>query len=183
MKQLYKSQDFKLNSYKDLYKCLYGKSKYLKSLEKKKNESYNIVTDKKLEMIKEKLLRTNRFKRDYSIFSKQKLFIKPESTKTNQYYFTPDIKPLFLSLEEINYPNRYRKKKFDIDNFSLIYKETNSSNYSKQKPLKVLNTSSYSKLNQKGKYKGNNSSNNNNCCINYEDGKNFEISNKSNVYF
>lgn len=182
MKQLYKSQDFKLNSYKDLYKCLYGKSKYLKSLEKKKNESYNIVTDKKLEMIKEKLLRTNQFRRDYSIFSKQKLFIKPESTKTNQYYFTPDIKPLFLSLEEINYPNRYRKKKFDIDNFSLIYKETNSSNYSKQKPLKVLNTSSYSKLNQKGKYKGNNSSNNNNCCINYEDGKNFEISNKSNVY-
>ena len=180
MKKLFKSQDFHFNSKKDFYRCLYGKSKYLKGLEKKKIESYNSLSNQKFEIIKEKLLRTNRFDRDYSIFSKEKLILKTEPI-SNKFYFSPDIKPIILSNEEANFPNRYRKKQFDTDNFSLIYKETNSSNYSKSKPLIVLNTSSYAKLNEKGKYKGF-KTNKGNCYIDFEDKKNYDISNNSNLY-
>ena len=181
MKKLYKSQDFQFKSKKDFYKCIYGKSKYLKDLEKKKKESYDLLTKQKFEIIKEKLLRTNGFNRDYSIFSKEKLALKTEPIKSNKFYFSPDIKPIFLSNEEINYPNRYRKKQFDTDNFSLIYKETNSSNYSKSKPLIILNTSSYANLNEKGKYKGFRT-NKGNCCIDFEENKNYDLSNNSNIY-
>ena len=180
MKKLYKSQDFKLNSYKDLYKCLYGKSEYLKHLVKKRNESYNIITKQKYELLKEKILRTNKFERDYSIFSREKLMLKPiKKERNNKFYFSPNIKPIFLSSEEINYPNRYQKKKFDIDNFSLIYKETNSSKYSKSKPIIILNTSSYNKLNEKGKYKGAKTCGNNSI-IDFENSKNESLNDKYN---
>ena len=181
MNKLYKSENFQFDSKKDFYKRLYGKSKYLKNLERKKIESYNLLSNQKFEIIKEKLLRTNRFNRDYSIFSKEKLMLKTEQVKSNKFYFSPDIKPIILSNEEANYPNRYRKKQFDTDNFSLIYKETNSANYSKSKPVVVLNTSSYAKLNEKGKYKGF-KANKGNCGIDFEDKKNYDISNNSKLY-
>ena len=178
MKKLYKSQDFKLNSYKDLYKCLYGKSEYLKHLVKKRNESYNIITNQKYEILKEKILRANKFERDYSIFSREKLMLKPiEKEKNNRFYFSPYIKPIFLSSEEVNCPNRYQKKKFDIDDFSLIYKETNSSKYSKSKPIIILNTSSYTKLNEKRKYKGTKTCGNNS---DFENSKNESLNCKYN---
>ena len=174
MKQFYKSQEFKLNPYKDLYNLLYGKSKYFQNLVQKKNESYNLLSQQKIEIIKEKLLRSNRFERDYSIFAKEKLILKPNTIKSTKFYFSPDIKPVFLSPEEESYPNKYKKKEYDIDGFSLIYKETNSSNFSKPKPLKILNTSSYTKLNEKGKYKKNKGENH---FIDLEDRKNFEFPN------
>ena len=145
---------------------------------KKKNESYNIITKKKYEILKEKILRTNKFERDYSIFSKEKLMLKPATKKfNNKFFFSPYIKPLFLSSEEVNYPNKYQKKKYDIDNFSLIYKETNSSYYSKSKPIVILNTSVYFKLKEKKscpKTCGNNS------VRNYENSKNESINYKYN---
>ena len=175
MKQFYKSQDFKLEQNKDFYKLLYGKSKYLRNLVKKKNESYNLLSKQKIEIIKEKLLRINRFERDYSIFSKEKLIPNSNTIKEYKYYFSPDIKPIFLSPEEEIYPNKYKKKEYDIDGFSLIYKETNSSNYSQGKPIKILNTSSYAKLNEKPKYKS--IKDGENCFINLEDRKSYDYSN------
>ena len=173
MHKLYKSQEFFLTPFKDLHTLLYGKSKYLKNLVKRKNESYNKLTNTKIEIIKDKLIRANKFERDYSFFSKEKLVLKPLTMRQNKMYFTPDIKPLILSPEEAEFPNRYQKKKFDIDGFSLIYKETNSSKFSQSKPIIVLNTSSYSKLNQKNK------SQEKNCFIDFENKKNFESNNNS----
>ena len=180
MKKLYKSQDFNLNSYKDLNKCLYGKSKYLKNLIKKKNESYNLITNQKYEILKETLLRASKFERDYSIFSREKLMLKPITKKpNNKFYFCPSIKPIFLSSEEVIYPNRYQKKIFDIDNFSLIYKETNSSSYSKSKPIILLNSSSYYKLKEKAKYKGS-KTHRNNSENEHENSKNESLNNRYN---
>ena len=51
MNKLYRSQNFQYNSKKDFYKCLYGKSKYLKDLERKKIESYNLLSNQKFEII------------------------------------------------------------------------------------------------------------------------------------
>ena len=182
MEKFYKSQDFFLTNLKELHNLLYGKSKYLKNLVKRKNESYNSLTNKKIEMIKDKLIRANKFERDYSIFSKEKLVLKPLTTRKSKMYFSPDIRPLILSPEEAENPKRYKKKVFDTDNFSLIYKETNSSKYSKTKPIIVLNTSSFSKLNQKGRYKEN-KTNGGNCFIDFEDRKNFEFPNNSINFF
>ena len=109
------------------------------------------MSKQKIEIIKEKLLKKNKFERDYSLFSKEKLSSKPNSYKSHKFYFSPDIKPKFLSPEEEIYPTKYQKKKFDIDGFSKIYKETNSSKFSRPKPIKILNTSSYLKLKVKGR--------------------------------
>ena len=152
--KLFDSNALNIFMNKDLNKLLNGKSKYLKNLEKKKNDSYKLINIQKFEIMKEKLLRANRFERNYSLFSKNDIEIKPTSTHTQKFYFSPDIKPLFLSEIEEVYPNRYKKKKFDTDNFSLIYKVTNSVNYPEKKPIIVLNTSVYSKYNENRKYKG-----------------------------
>lgn len=181
MQKIFRQNDSNLFPYKDIHQLLYGKSKYFKNLEKKKNDSYNLINTQKIEIIKDKLLRSNRFERNYALFSKNNLELKPSITQTQKIYFSPDIKPLFLSAEEEVYPNRYKKKKFDIDNFSLIYKVTNSSNYSEQKPIKLLNTSAYFKMKEKRKkeekniYKGNKNKD-------FEDRKNIDFSNYSNIF-
>ena len=153
MRKLYKSQEFK--SIRDILLDinLNRKSKYLKNLEKKKNESYKIINRERIEIIKENLIRVNKLERDYSIFSREKLRIYPRNKNKNKFIISPNIKPIFLSAEEEAFPNKYKKKQFNIDTFSLIYKETNSTNYSKSKLFKPLITSSYTKFNEKGKFK------------------------------
>ena len=179
MKKMHKSQDYFKFSKKDLYKILYSKSKYLKNLENKKNESYNLINNQKIEILKDKLIRANNFNRDYSVFSKEKLYLKPQSNYPPRFYFTPDIKPLILSPEEINEPNRYRKKKFDIDEFSLMYRRNNNiSNYSTKNSFLVSNKSKLYKFNEKKKLKKNEESLEN-CFIDLEDKNNFNISNRS----
>ena len=179
--KIFDSIDSNFYIYQDLNKLLYGKSKYLKNLEKKKNDSFKLLNIQKFEIMKEKLLRANRFERNYMLFSKNDLKIKPASTHTQKFYFSPDIKPLFLSEIEEVYPNRYKKKNFDTDNFSLIYKVTNSVNYPEKKPIIVLNTSAYSKLNEKRKYRGTTTYKGiNKGKRNYEDRKNYEYANTSN---
>ena len=150
MNNLYKSQNLFSTPYKEIYNLLNGKSKYLRTLEKKKEDSYKLIDDQKIGIIKERLIRTNRFNRDYAIFSKPKLFIKQKSDRLKKFHFTPDLKLLILSPEEANDPYRYKKKQYDIDPFSLIYKETNSYNLPGSKPLKMsFNRTKFSNIDKK----------------------------------
>jgi hypothetical protein len=79
-----------------------------------------------------KILKSNIIQRNYKIFSKNEIFI-PEN-KNSKFYFTPNIKQIILSSDESELYPRYRKKDFDIDNFSLIYKN-NTTAY----PMRVNN--------------------------------------------
>ena len=148
---------FSLTNYKNL---LNKKSEYLWNLEKRKNKSFRIINKTKNELLKQKILKPYAIQRNYKIFSKNKAFI-PE-TKPKKFYFTPNIRPIFLSYEESENYKRYKKKDFEIDDFSLIYKNKNLTGYpirvfGEIKPQeKVLNNNNYS--NYKNKVKNNNNS-------------------------
>ena len=138
-----------VNSFKNI---LYKKSEYLRNLEERKNKSYRIINKTKNELLKQKILKSNIIQRNYKIFSKNEIFIP--KNKSPKFYFTPNIKQVFLSSEESEYYPRYKKKDFDIDNFSMIYKN-NTTAY----PIRINN-----KIMAKDKLKNsnyNNSKNNN----------------------
>ena len=178
MNNLYKSQNLFSTPYKEIYNLLNGKSKYLRTLEKKKEDSYKLINDQRIGIIKERLIRTNRFNRDYAIFSKPKLFIKQKSDRLKKFHFTPDLKLLILSPEEANDPYRYKKKQYDIDPFSLIYKETNSYNLPGSKPLKMsFNRTKFSNIDKKKL----NKTSLINCFLDLEEKKSYEFHNKINL--
>ena len=179
-KKLYRTENLKLTKYKDLYKLLFEKSKYFKTLEKKKNESYNIIENQKLTTIKNNLIRANRFARDYTIFSKNKFKLKPIQIKPKKYHYTPDVKSLILSPEEANDPNRYKKKDVDIDQFSLIYKEKNSYCFIPSKPLKMSNKFKL-KLSERKKINRNITSFEK-CFDNFENKKSYRPSTITNIF-
>ena len=160
-------------SNEDIIKNIYDKSGYLKNLIHKKKESFEKVALQKFEILKDKLFRRNHFQRNYSIFYKKNI-----NMRTNQdfrkFYFSPETKPIILSPDEINYPNRYRKKEYDIDNFALIYKKRDNyinTNLNKVflKPS-ILEKTLYRKI----------EINKANCCVDLED-KNY-CSKSSTVY-
>ena len=148
---------FSINNFKNI---LHKKSEYLSNLERRKNKSFRIINKTKNELLKQKILKPYVIQRNYKIFSKDKIFI-PEK-KPNKLYFTPNIRPIFLSYEESENYKRYKKKDFEIDDFSLIYKNKNLTGYpirvfGEIKPQeKVLNNNNYS--NHKNNGKNNNSS-------------------------
>ena len=123
------AKNISVNCFKDV---LYKKSEYLRNLETRKNKSYRVINKTKNELLKQKILKSNIIQRNYKIFSKNEIFI-PEN-KNSKFYFTPNIKQIILSSEESELYPRYRKKDFDIDNFSLIYKN-NTTAY----PMRVNN--------------------------------------------
>ena len=98
--------------------------------------------------------------------------------RTNQdfrkFYFSPETKPIILSPDEINYPNRYRKKEYDIDNFALIYKKRD--NYINPNLNKVFLKPSILEKTLYRKIEINKA----NCCVDLED-KNY-CSKSSTVY-
>ena len=118
-----------VNSCKNI---LYKKSDYLRNLEERKNKSYRIINKTKNELLKQKILKSNIIQRNYKIFSKNEIFIPKNASP--KFYFTPNIKQVFLSSEESEYYPRYKKKDFDIDNFSMIYKN-NTTAY----PIRINN--------------------------------------------
>ena len=148
---------FSINNFKNI---LHKKSEYLSNLERRKNKSFRIINKTKNELLKQKILKPYVIQRNYKIFSKDKIFI-PEN-KPSKLYFTPNIRPIFLSYEESENYKRYKKKDFEIDDFSLIYKNKNLTGYpirvfGEIKPQeKVLNNNNYS--NHKNKVKNNNNS-------------------------
>ena len=123
------AKNISVNCFKDI---LYKKSEYLRNLETRKNKSYRIINKTKNELLKQKIIKSNIIQRNYKIFSKNEIFI-PEN-KNSKFYSTPNIKQVILSSEESEFYPRYRKKVFDIDNFSLIYKN-NTTAY----PIRVNN--------------------------------------------
>ena len=120
---------FSINNFKNI---LHKKSEYLSNLERRKNKSFRIINKTKNELLKQKILKPYVIQRNYKIFSKDKIFI-PEN-KPNKLYFTPNIRPIFLSYEESENYKRYKKKDFEIDNFSLIYKNRYLTGY----PIRVF---------------------------------------------
>ena len=149
----FKSETSSFHNFKTI---LNKKSDYLKNLEKRKNKSYRIINKTKNELLKQKLQKSCLIQRNYKIFSKNTIYI-PDNY-SSKFCFGPNIKPIILSKEESeNYP-RYKKKEFDIDNFSLIYKTTNSKEY----PIRVFNTmknNKEKKINNKNKQNKNNKNN------------------------
>ena len=154
---MFKTLFTEINKSNNFKKFLNTKSDYLKNLERRKNKSTRILNKIRTEIIKQKIQKLNHIERNYKIFA-LKDGNKLPINNPNEFHNTPNIKPIFLSPEESEYNERYKKKEFDIDNFSLIYKTTNSTEY----PIRVFNLS---KFNEKSKYinkKSNNSSHINN---------------------
>ena len=117
-----------INKSNDFKKCINKKSEYLKNLEKRKNKSLRILNKIRIELIKQKIQNLNHIERNYKMFS-IKDGNKLPINDSYKFYFTPNIKQIFLSPEESEYCERYRKRDYGIDNFSLIYKTTNSTDY------------------------------------------------------
>ena len=140
---MFKSLFSKNISYNDIKSIFHKKSDYLKNLEKRKNKSIRIINKTKNELLKQKILKSHLIQRNYKIFSKNEIFIPNNSS--SKFYFAPNIKPIFLSKEESEYYEIYKKKDFDIDNFSLIYKTTNS----KEFPIRIVNKIKYKNENEK----------------------------------
>ena len=118
------------------------KSDYLKYLEKRKIKSYRNMNKARIELIKQKIIKPFFIERNYKIFSRNDFII--DKNHKSKFYYTPNIRQIFLSPEESEYYKRYKPKNFDIDNFSLIYKTTNSTEYPKREVYK-------SKINEKSK--------------------------------
>ena len=146
-----------INKSNDFKKYINKKSDYLKNLEKRKNKSLRILNKTKMQLLKQKLQKLNHIERNYKIFS-IKEGNKLPINDSYKFHYTPNIKQIFLSPEEAENSERYKKKDFDIDGFSLIYKTTNSTEY----PIRIFNLS---KFNEKSKFinkKSNNRSHKNN---------------------
>ena len=109
-------------------KFLHEKSDYLKNLERRKNKSFRILNKTKIELIKQKIQKLNSIERNYKIFSKNDANKIPIN-KSSKFYLAPNIKQILLTNEESEFYERYKKKDFNIDTFSLIYKTTNSTDY------------------------------------------------------
>ena len=127
---MYKSTYPGLNSFKNIYKLLHKKTEYLKNLEKRKNKSYSIINKRANELIKDNIIKKYNIERNYQFFSKNGIYIPNKSSKI---HFTPNIKQKLLSPEESNNYPRYENKKFNIDNFSLIYKDKENNCFPKSK--------------------------------------------------
>ena len=134
-----------INKSKDFKKYINKKSDYLKNLEKRKNKSLRILNKIKMQLLKQKIQKLNHIERNYKIFS-IKEGNKLPINDSYKFYYTPNIKLIFLSTEEAENYERYKKKEFDIDNFSLIYKTTNSTEY----PIRIFDKT---RFNEKAKFK------------------------------
>ena len=142
-----------INKSNDFKKYINKKSDYLKNLEKRKNKSLRILNKTKMQLLKQKLQKLNHIERNYKIFS-IKEGNKLPINDSYKFHYTPNIKLIFLSPEEAENSERYKKKDFDIDGFSLIYKTTNSTDY----PIRIFNIT---KFNEKAKFNNSNKKINN----------------------
>ena len=134
-------------------KFLLQKSEYLKNLERRKNKSLRILNKTKIELIKQKIRKLNSIERNYKMFSKNDNNNIPIK-KSSKLYLAPNIKQTFLTHEEAEYYERYKKKDFNIDTFSLIYKTTNSTEYP-QREIYKSNVNESIKNNKKSNKKNN----------------------------
>ena len=113
--------------HKNLSSIFTGKTKYLKSLEKKKNDGIKILKEQKKGLIIEDLLKLNKFKRDYSCFP-----FKPgyeEKIIPLNIHFSQEYQyPIQSRIEkDYNYPyyKKYNNQFTQLENIPV-----NNNNYS-----------------------------------------------------
>ena len=148
MKPINDNIKYDVNSnYLNFYKLLHGKSKYLKSLVHKKNESIKIIDNQRKELLRDNIFGKNKFERDYSVFSNNNKFRNIVPKKPQQkYFFSPNQKITFLSPEDNEDLQKYKTRDFSTDNFSIIYKYGNIHNFPPTPPLKMVNKTTYKNM-------------------------------------
>ena len=147
MKSIINNKSHFNSGYSDFYKLLHGKTDYLKNLVRKKNESIKIVNNQRKELLKDSIFGKNKFERDYSVFSNNNKFRNIVPKKPRQkFFFTPNEKITFLSPEDNENTEKYKKKEFSTDNFSNIYKNENNNNFPSTPPTKMINKTTYKNM-------------------------------------
>ena len=107
--KLYKNRHQK--TYEKLRKILNGKSNYLKSLNKKKNDGIDLIKEERTGIIIEEILELNKYKRDYSHFSSNNSRNKDKIIPV-KIHFAHAIKyPIKKKLEK-SYSNKKHNIKF-----------------------------------------------------------------------
>ena len=147
------------------------KSPYLNHLSNQNHSSLKSLQNKKIDILFDEMSGNNKFNRNYSIFDptsknnysngniskndESEIINEDKSLYKNIPVLLPYLKIITTSANEREYPEKYQKKEFKIDNFSGIYLkpkpislhkikqnkiEINSYKISKKKPINLKNS-------------------------------------------
>lgn len=117
-----------------------GKTVYLEGLLKKKIDGLKHLEEEKAKLIIDKLLGKYKLERNYLFFQITPAYIMKRTPQ--KFKFTPDLKLSIQSQEEKDDPMKYKKKMYDADTFSAIYKVRNSADFPKSTlPIRYRNDS------------------------------------------
>ena len=141
------------NSKKNFSEKINKKSSYLNHLFNQNTQSLKSLRSQKLDILYDEITDNNKFKRNYLLFEPQtinKNSINNEENKINNMeknlskkipVLLPYLKIMMSSPNEKEYPERYQKKNFMIDDFSGIYLKSKPKSLHKIKQIKIKNNS------------------------------------------
>jgi len=167
------------------------KSPYLNHLSNQNHSSLKSLQNKKIDILFDEMSGNNKFKRNYSIFDptsknnysncniskidESEIINDDKSLYKNIPVMLPYLKIITTSPNEREFPEKYQKKEFKIDNFSGIYLkpkpislhkikqnkiEINSYKISKKKPINLKNSAFFLPLVNRNHFLSSNIKNN-----------------------
>ena len=128
------------------------KSNYLNHLPNQNTKSLKTLCSKKIDILIDEISGNKKFKRNYLFFNyKQNNYIKNKESDENIKEekniskniptFSPYLKVIMTSPYDKEYPEKYRKKDFMIDEFSGMYLKPKPMSLHKIKQNKIANNS------------------------------------------
>ena len=155
------------NSHKNFKEKINKKSSYLNHLKNQNSLSLKSLRSQKIDKLYDEMTENNKFKRNYLLFQpstnkNKKISINNEDNKINSInninsintinnmeknvskkmpLLLPYLKIVMTSPNEKEYPEKYQKKNFKIDNFSGIYLKSKPISLHKIKQMKIENNS------------------------------------------
>ena len=167
------------------------KSPYLNHLSNQNHRSLKSLQNKKIDILIDEMSGNNKFKRNYSIFDptsknnysngniskndESEIIYEDKSLYKNMPVLLPYLKIITTTANEREFPEKYQKKEFKIDNFSGIYLkpkpislhkikqnkiEINSYKISKKKPINLKNSAFFLPLVNRNHFLSSNIKNN-----------------------